>query len=159
MLTVSRSYASHNNYIGFKRTVHDALHPEDEAPPMPHASTWFPTSPTSAPNTATRTRVRAKARRLTEEQELAIAREKISIRCPLTLLPFRDPVTSSKCPHSFEKEAILDMIEQSDARIGGTGRRGDKGVKAVQCPVCEMVCRSQPEWTLHSSRKNFSRSY
>jgi hypothetical protein len=34
-------YADHNDYRNFKRTVHDALHPGDNQPPVPHASTWF----------------------------------------------------------------------------------------------------------------------
>jgi len=34
-------YADHNDYRNFKRTVHDALHPGENQPPVPHASTWF----------------------------------------------------------------------------------------------------------------------
>ena len=84
-----------------------------------------------------------------EDDEVAIAREKTSLKCPITLLPFRMPVTSRKCPHSFEKEAIFGMINHSGARLGGAGGRrrgdpgfagaGDWGVQAVKCPVCEQV--------------------
>ena len=85
-----------------------------------------------------------------DDDDIAIAREKTSLKCPITLLPFRVPVTSRKCPHSFEKEAIFGMISQSSARLGGAGGRrrgdggfagpGDRGVQAVKCPVCEQVC-------------------
>lgn len=74
-----------------------------------------------------------------DDEDLAVASERISIKCPITLLPMKDPVTSQKCPHSFEKEAILSMIGDSDVWVGGSGRRGD-GQKGMKCPVCEMVC-------------------
>jgi hypothetical protein len=51
------------------------------------------------------------------------------------------PVTSQKCPHSFEKDAIMEMIGYSSLRVGGSGgRRGaDNGTKAIKCPVCQIV--------------------
>ena len=76
-----------------------------------------------------------------DDEDIAVASERISIKCPITLLPMKDPVTSQKCPHSFEKEAILGMIDASDVRVGGSGRRGD-GQKAMRCPVCEVVCQA-----------------
>ena len=73
------------------------------------------------------------------DDDLTVASEKISIKCPITLLPMKDPVTSTKCPHSFEKEAILSMINASDVRTDGGGRRGAGGQKAMQCPICTEV--------------------
>lgn len=73
--------------------------------------------------------------------ELTVASERISIKCPITLLPMKDPVTSTKCPHSFEKEAILSMINVSDVRAEGSGGRGG-GQKAMQCPICIEVSNS-----------------
>lgn len=134
-------YATNNAYIGFKRIVHDALHPGADAPPIANASTWFPSDPSLAPSTSTRnTRAHANGQPTSaatdaeddDDDDVAIASERISIKCPLTLLPYKDPVTSSKCPHSFEKAAILDMISKSAGRVGHE--------KAVQCPVCERVC-------------------
>ena len=146
--TKSSRYATHNNYIGFKRIIHDALNPGEDAPPVLHPDTWFPASPRSqaqpsspAGDSTRRTRQnRRAAPRVAaddSDDDIAIAREKTSLKCPITLLAFRDPVTSKKCPHSFEKEAIVSMITQSGARVGGS-RRGD-GEKAVKCPVCEQV--------------------
>ena len=75
-----------------------------------------------------------------DDEDLIVASERISTKCPLTLLTMKDPVTSQKCPHSFEKEAILSMINASDVLVGGNGRRGAPlGQKAMQCPVCAVV--------------------
>lgn len=127
---------------------------------MPHASTWFPSNspsdPTNTNNDTTTTSTLANTRNKnkhtnnttnsevppspTSSEDLAVASERISIKCPLTLLTMKDPVTSQKCPHSFEKEAILGMIAASDVYVGGNGggRRGG-GQKAMKCPVCEVV--------------------
>ena len=81
-----------------------------------------------------------------EEDDIAIARERISTRCPLTLREFDEPVTSRNCPHSFEKSAILGLID--DAPPGATRRRGAPArnlAKQVKCPVtgCYEVCSYQ----------------
>jgi len=134
------SYAHHNDYVGFKKIVHDAHYPDDQAPPMPNASTWFPSESPDPTMPNTRSAVAGATEPIDDDDEdLAVASERISIKCPITLLPMKDPVTSQKCPHSFEKEAILSMIGDSDVWVGGSGRRGD-GQKGMKCPVCEMVC-------------------
>ena len=52
----------------------------------------------------------------------------------------KDPVTSKKCPHSFEKEAIEEMIGHSSTQVGGSGRQGIiDGTRALRCPVCSVV--------------------
>lgn len=68
-----------------------------------------------------------------DSDDIAIERERISLDCPITLVRFRDPVTSTKCPHSFEHGAIMDMIARSRPMPGGPAR-----VKAVKCPVCSI---------------------
>lgn len=97
---------------------------------MPHASTWFPQEDnTNGPSNG-------------EDDTLQVASERISIKCPITLLPMQDPVTSTKCPHSFEREAILSMMNASDVRVdseGAAARRGTQSVKGMKCPVCEVV--------------------
>lgn len=51
---------------------------------------------------------------------------------------FRDPVTSTKCPHSFEREAIESMFahSQTDMPVPGAGRRNR--VRYIKCPVCSL---------------------
>jgi mRNA (guanine-N7-)-methyltransferase len=148
------SYSETNSYIGFYRIIHEAKHPGDDPPPVPHASTWFShledpnarsskrRNSSSAP-TRRNTRQQRQRSASTDSEDLAIERERISLKCPLTLLLFKDPVTSTKCPHSFERAAITDMISRSgmtvpapaDSGSGGRPRRS----RAVKCPVCSEV--------------------
>ena len=124
--------------------VHDSLHPGENAPPVPHASTWFPQPTTEATPGGTKKAQPAAA----DDDDFEIASERINIKCPLTLLPMKNPVTSKKCPHSFEKEAIVEMISLSATRIGGgsqSQRRGPAGgEKVIKCPVCEVVSLNLP---------------
>ncbi|PWY78301.1 hypothetical protein BO70DRAFT_293938 [Aspergillus heteromorphus CBS 117.55] len=83
------------------------------------------------------------------DDDIAIERERISLKCPLTLLPFTSPVTSTKCPHSFEREAIFSMIAGSSTTVpdpnasmasgSSRGSRRPPRVKSVRCPVCEVM--------------------
>ncbi|RDH36549.1 zinc-finger of the MIZ type in Nse subunit-domain-containing protein [Aspergillus welwitschiae] len=166
-LSLTRRYSTNNSYIGFYKIIHEAKHIGDEIPPPPHPSTWFahledphsqsqpqshPSTSTSA-STTTATRqtrpTRARPQPPSEEEEddddddeIAIQTERISLKCPLTLLPFRDPVTSTKCPHSFEREAIFTMISGSNQMVpdprGSSGSGRAKRVRSVKCPVCEV---------------------
>lgn len=160
--SLAHRYSTNNTYIGFKRTLHEAQYSGNDIPPMAHASTWFRhlEDPISIDNDATgsgrdrsattrqnstTTIPQNKEREDDEEEEaedLAIARERISLKCPLTLLFYKDPLTSTKCPHTFEKHAILDMISHSPTTIPapllpGTGR--NRRVQSVKCPVCSVV--------------------
>lgn len=75
-----------------------------------------------------------------DDSDIEIEAENINIKCPITLLVMKEPVTSRKCPHSFEKDAIEDMIRHCSLQIGGSGsgRRND-GTPALKCPVCSLV--------------------
>ena len=140
LLTYRPRYASHNDYIGFRKVIHDARHPEDDAPPMAHSSTWFAGSE-DEPDTNVNTAEKTAAADPDDDEDVAIASEKKSLKCPITLLTMEDPLSSVKCPHSFERSAILEMLELSEMRIGGSGRRGARdGQKAMKCPECDVVC-------------------
>lgn len=128
-LPLAARYTGNNDYVSFKRLVHDARY-GDDGPALPPPRSWFTDRGSPAPGfTLTQ-------HRNDSDDDVAIERETISTRCPITLQNFKDPVTSTKCPHSFEKGAILQMIQQSSARIGSRGTE-----KAVQCPVagCDQV--------------------
>lgn len=144
-------YAQNNNYVGFYRIVHDSKHPGDEIPPVPHPSTWFShlESLTAADGGASPVhgRIRDDQSPDDEDEEVAIERERISLKCPLTFSTFEDPVKSTKCVHSFERRAIEDLIRNStmtvaagdqDFQGGGRGARARR-VRAVQCPVCSVT--------------------
>ncbi|KAF5857883.1 hypothetical protein ETB97_005154, partial [Aspergillus alliaceus] len=143
-------YSANNAYIGFYRIIHEAKHPGDDIPPLPHASTWFShmEEPASASTQATDSAARRTRRRKSpspaDSDEIAIESERISLKCPLTLLYFKDPVTSTKCPHSFEREPIEEMIAQSPTTVpapqsAGAAGRSARRVRSAKCPVCSVV--------------------
>ncbi|KAH8705018.1 mRNA capping enzyme-domain-containing protein [Talaromyces proteolyticus] len=147
--SLTQRYAHHNNYIGFYRVVHDAKHPGNETPPVPHSSTWFShleshsRSGSASPTTG---RIQTPSDD-EDDDEIAIERERISLTCPLTLRTFEDPVKSTKCVHSFERQVIEDLIRNSSMTVaagdqdfqGGGGRSARaRRVRAVLCPVCSV---------------------
>ncbi|KAL1882519.1 hypothetical protein Plec18167_002935 [Paecilomyces lecythidis] len=146
-LSLRERYTTNNDYIGFYRIVHDAKHPGDDIPPPPHPSTWF--SHLEDPNAVARG-ISSPARRTRRgrnrsaspagSEDIAIERERISLKCPLTLLTFKDPVTSTKCPHSFERQAIEDMLAHSSTTEPVPSRDGSRPrrVRSVKCPVCSV---------------------
>ncbi|KAL2835245.1 mRNA capping enzyme-domain-containing protein [Aspergillus cavernicola] len=158
-LSLTERYSKNNSYIGFYRIIHEAKHPGDDIPPLPHASTWFShledpnasstrnnssTSPNTHSRRASRQNNRPRSASASDSDDVAIERERISLKCPLTLLPFADPVTSTKCPHSFEREAIAAMITQSTLTVptpsaSGSGSGRGRRIRAIKCPVCSEV--------------------
>ncbi|KAF2860533.1 hypothetical protein K470DRAFT_257773 [Piedraia hortae CBS 480.64] len=110
-------YGQNEEYVNFRRLVHDAQHQnEDEMPPLPHHSEWFAEGGTHAQRDAG-----------DDDDDLAVAGQTISTKCPLTLQEFNEPLTSKKCNHSFEKNAILDMIR--------TAPQWGPGPRSIKCPV------------------------
>ncbi|PGH13335.1 hypothetical protein AJ79_03752 [Helicocarpus griseus UAMH5409] len=145
-MSLTDRYTKNNTYINFYRVVHETRHAANskgngdgdgaEIPALPHPSTWFANHQTGTGDAGE------------DQDDVAIHSERHSLRCPITLLPFVDPVKSKKCPHSFEKRAIMSMIERSRDRMpvpdgaaaaaaaaaGSGGRR--RTVNCVKCPVC-----------------------
>jgi hypothetical protein len=124
-ISLGGRYSKNNAYVSFRRIVHDAQHPEDDAPPLPNADTWFKEAGAPAPGTAARGAA-------DDDDDLVIDKETISTRCPITFQQFKEPITSAKCSHTFEKTAILEMIRTSNTRVGGGA--GRNGARAVVCP-------------------------
>lgn len=146
---ISARYTTHNDYINFYRVVHDSRNRNEDntTRPLPHSSTWFshmeepptqtPTQPEACESSRSRSNKRRHTRRQVEDDDdgdVEIDSERISLKCPITLLPLRDPVTSIKCPHSFEREAIEQMIRNSGTYPSARSNLPRK--KHVQCPVC-----------------------
>ena len=125
--SLTARYADNNDYRDFRRVVHDAKHP-DNTVPLPHHSEWFDEGEAPAPGMTTRGRQNADEE---DDDDIAVSRASISTKCPLTLQEFKTPLTSNKCPHSFESEAILSMIN------GSMNRENNRpnGERVVQCPV------------------------
>jgi hypothetical protein len=121
---MTQRYSKNNLYIGFKGVVHEARWSATEDNPLPPAHLWFKQDQPAAGETA------LGAAQDDSDDDLQIAKEHISTKCPLTLQEFRDPVTSRKCPHSFERAAITEMIDTAANQV-----RAEGGSRAVQCPV------------------------
>lgn len=137
-------YARNNEYRDFKGIVNDARH--GGASKLSHEDTWF--TETGSPTTRCITDGNGggnnnnnNADNDDDDDDIIVDKATMSTRCPLTYQQFREPYTSTKCPHTFEKNAILDMIRGSVNRIGGRGGPGAKMEKAVECPVngCSQV--------------------
>ena len=129
-------YVSNPSYVSFRRVVHDARHPDGDVQ-LPHQSEWFNEGQAPAPGVTTRGR-RDENANDDSDDDLAVSKTTISTKCPLTLTEFQKPLTSRNCPHSFEGEAILSLINQSHQR-----ENGRQGEKVVQCPVggCSQILK------------------
>ena len=154
--SLTECYVKTNEYIGFYRTVYDAKN-GDNAPPVPHSSLWFADEedPDPMPGTVSQSKKGRHAEQ-DDDSDIEIASERISTKCPITFLTFRDPVTSMKCPHSFEKGAILEMLHHSSKSLPFTAeqvielsqytnrrekerREREFRIRAVDCPVCSLL--------------------
>ncbi|CAK3997162.1 hypothetical protein DOTSEDRAFT_31429 [Lecanosticta acicola] len=103
-------YGKDNDYINFRRAVHDAQYPGDEVPMLP-PSEWFNEDGTvAAPGHTAR---RGGGEEDESDDDIAIEKATISTKCPLTLREFKDPISSTKCSHSYEKTAILELFGRS----------------------------------------------
>ncbi|KAH7175783.1 zinc-finger of the MIZ type in Nse subunit-domain-containing protein [Dactylonectria macrodidyma] len=111
-LSMQQRYALNNDYAAFKKLWHDAMAGED-GPPLPDASRWF------RPDGQPVMRELADDDAGDDDDDIAVAREVLSIKCPLTLQPMEQPYSNRKCKHIFEKAALLDYLSM----------RGEK-----QCP-------------------------
>ena len=150
-------YAETNEYRGFYKTLHDAKHPGDkEAPvPVPHHTMWFAAEEGRQIDTT------AKATGgdddvADSDEDIAVDHVNIRTTCPLTLKPLEDPVTSKKCPHSFERGAFEQYLEQTEKylpftpeqleelgrcrnRPERTRKEKEIGTPAVNCPECNKL--------------------
>ncbi|PTB69060.1 hypothetical protein BBK36DRAFT_1083215, partial [Trichoderma citrinoviride] len=111
-LSVHQRYALNNDYAGFKKLWHEAAAGED-GPPLPDASRWF--SSNGEPDMTVPSRDGQNGA-FDDDDDVAVSRENLSINCPLTLLPMKEPYRSRKCPHTFEKAAILDYLPLREER-------------------------------------------
>ncbi|TVY84540.1 E3 SUMO-protein ligase nse2 [Lachnellula suecica] len=128
-----------NEYREFKRIVHDAQHPGQDAPPVPHVRTWFPEDNASqGPQSRRRNNMTDNTRNGSEvdssDDDVVIERATTNLKCALTLQYFKEPYTNSVCNHTFEKHAIVEYHNNNGSRFG-------PGPKVVKCPQtgCERM--------------------
>ncbi|KNG50783.1 chromosomal organization and dna repair protein [Stemphylium lycopersici] len=121
-LSLTARYARNNDYRDFKRVVHDAKY-GDDGPTLGHEDTWFTERGSPAPGITDNTQ----QGEFDDDDDIVVGKATISTRCPITFQQFKEPYSSNKCPHTFEKNAILEMVRRGPHRIGNE--------KAVECPV------------------------
>lgn len=110
-LTPYERYSVNNDYAGFKKLWHDAAAGED-GPPLADATRWFRSDgrPVMSRPGASHRRSTMGSVDADEDDDIAVAREVLSMNCPLTLRPMDEPYSNVKCKHTFEKAAILDYL-------------------------------------------------
>lgn len=108
--TPYQRYALDNDYIAFKKLWRDGL-AGDEGPPLPDASKWFRHDGT--PMMGITVDKLSGGNDADSDEELAVAREIISLNCPLTLRPLEEPYSNRKCKHTFEKSAIQEYLRSN----------------------------------------------
>ncbi|KAF1912108.1 zinc-finger of the MIZ type in Nse subunit-domain-containing protein [Ampelomyces quisqualis] len=126
-LSRTARYARNNEYRDFKRIVHDAKY-GDSGQELGHEDTWFTEMGSPAPGITNTQRGD-----FDDDDDIVINKETISTRCPITFQQLKEPYTSTKCQHTFERNAIMEMIRTSTNMVGGGGPRGG-GTRAVTCP-------------------------
>ncbi|KAI1656358.1 zinc-finger of the MIZ type in Nse subunit-domain-containing protein [Daldinia decipiens] len=94
-------YGTNNDYVGFKRFWHDAVYGRGNKP-LPDASKWF--SHNGGEDEAS------------EDEDLIVAEEHLDIHCPLSMVVMKDPYTSIKCKHTFEKDSIIQFLQTQRGR-------------------------------------------
>jgi hypothetical protein len=114
-LDLQTRYAQHPDYIGFKNQLHTGAHGDDAV--IPSASRWFaPARGSPAPGTA-----RGNAAGDSDD-DIVIARETLSTKCPITITELVDPIMSMLCRHTFERGAIIQLIGHNrDIECPATG--------------------------------------
>ncbi|KAI9742978.1 MAG: hypothetical protein M1818_003273 [Claussenomyces sp. TS43310] len=150
--TMRTRYAENNDYKGFKQVVHDAQHPGANAPPLPHARTWFASEEADTTAHPPATRHRRQAARTDhignddDDDDIQFAGAVSDLKCPLTLQTFREPYSNRICNHTFEKSAIIAFHRENaaalpDASQGGRRGRQPQGPKVLRCPQhgCEAM--------------------
>ncbi|RYF50734.1 MAG: hypothetical protein EOO38_04955, partial [Cytophagaceae bacterium] len=104
-LSLTVRYARNNEYRDFKRIVHDAKF-GDDGPVLGHEDTWFTETGSPAPGITNTQRGDFE-----DDDDIIMDKATISTRCPITFQQYKEPYTSVKCPHTFEKNAILESIK------------------------------------------------
>lgn len=73
------------------------------------------------------------------DDDIEIAGEVQSLKCPLTLQIFKEPYSNKVCQHTFEKYAIVEYYNKNAAgemQASQARRRPEPiGPKTIECPV------------------------
>ncbi|KAK7203734.1 zinc-finger of the MIZ type in Nse subunit-domain-containing protein [Myxozyma melibiosi] len=122
-----KKYQRNEEYIEFRKGVWEAMYDDDDEIEPPAPDKWFDRQTGTVKSLATVHDILINGENTADaagnsDDELVVARTKISLKCPLTLQLFVNPVTSTKCPHSFSNDAIRQMFgrtTQIECPVGG----------------------------------------
>lgn len=182
--SLTNRYARDATYADFYRMLWDSKNHGEHQPPLPDPSMWFAAQEgrAQARNTQRSTQQSATAEDdeqdeepsnlHNEDTEIQMTSDVRSMKCPLTMRYFEEPMTSTLCPHSFEKNAILTFIRESNKHLpltaeqeaqlnerhprGKPGRAQAEGLmisrnpRCVQCPVPGCMITTLTEKDLRS---------
>lgn len=128
--TLTERYSQNPTYAEFYKMKHYAQNSSENPPPLPHHSMWFAAQEGrntqrsmagaqhgTQRDTEGQLEDHSDLQPMDDDTEIQVASENRSCKCPLTFTWFEHPVTSTKCPHSFEKAAILEMINASNTHL------------------------------------------
>lgn len=94
-MTDLSKYSRNNQFDEFKRTVFGIEHRDED---YPGAESFF------------RTR--------NEDDDLEMTyHSKRSLKCPITMMTYENPVRSKVCPHIFSRDAVMEMISRNSGQI------------------------------------------
>ncbi|KAJ1338353.1 E3 SUMO-protein ligase NSE2 [Microdochium nivale] len=117
-------YGTNNEYIAFKKLWHDAVH-GSEGKPLPDASRWFREGTGQGQQRSKRQRAGDDEDNDEQDEDddddLVIDQEHVSLHCPLSLQIMKDPHTSRKCRHTFEKDSIRQFLGRGTKLCPQTG--------------------------------------
>ncbi|KAK9457205.1 zinc-finger of the MIZ type in Nse subunit-domain-containing protein [Dipodascopsis uninucleata] len=109
-------YSTHPNFINFKRVIWESQFNDED---MPAIEDWFDENGQSMSINE------IKERQQNNSDDLVVAQERRSFKCPISLTVLRDPVTSTVCKHSYSREPLTELIVNTARRRTGT----------IECPV------------------------
>ncbi|KAJ3827593.1 hypothetical protein F5880DRAFT_1621655 [Lentinula raphanica] len=104
--TARQKYAKNETYKNFKQSLYETAHPGEAMPPV---TDLIPKEPGDVSD---------------DDDDLEMGGLTQDYKCPLTLRPLENPLTSQICGHSFSGEAIRGLFN---------GSRGAKNCPASGC--------------------------
>ncbi|THV05248.1 hypothetical protein K435DRAFT_745498 [Dendrothele bispora CBS 962.96] len=128
--TSRQKYAKDETYKSFKADLYEVDHPGAAMPPV----TDF--IPQEAGDDSD------------DDDDLEIGGITQDYKCPLTLMPLKNPVTSEICGHSFSHDAIKEMFRNS---------RGAKKCPAAGCNKAFNITNCKPNPALEKKIKLYER--
>ncbi|CAK9784109.1 hypothetical protein CC85DRAFT_281875 [Cutaneotrichosporon oleaginosum] len=102
--TARMKYKTNEGFVSFRSAVWEVNHEDEACPPMSH---WLP----------------REAGDEDDDDDIEVGGTTQRYTCPITLVAYKNAVTSKTCNHSYSKDAIMEIITSA--------RRGNR---AARCP-------------------------